>query len=197
MVAFVFKRINFLSGEFDIDHSGPRSNWEWKPTVPQQNNKSEVQIQPGGSIVFRLHLPWRAVPGKSASDGQIPFFTSDELPHYADALLEVYGILETPLRQGKRGRHPLPRKCPPPDLCHAVVVKERERGRVVNVTTRIVYGSEQQVIAALEASPVSTTINTYGVKRNNLTIRQYSRRMGRKVNAFSKERDSVDEDLRL
>ncbi len=137
-------------------------------------------------LVFRL---------KSATDGHIPFFTSDELPHYADALLEAYGIWQTPARQGKRGRYPLPRKHPPPDLCYAVVVKERERGRVVNVTTRIVYGSEQQVIAALKASPVSTTINTYGVERNNLTIRQHSRRMGRKVNAFSKERDYLEYQL--
>jgi len=139
-------------------------------------------------LVFRL---------KSATDGHIPFFTSDELPHYADALLEVYGVWETPPRQGNRGRYPLPRKSPPPDLCYAVVVKERERGRVVNVTTRIVYGSEQQVIAALNASPVSTTINTYGVERNNLTIRQHSRRMGRKVNAFSKERDYLEHQLTL
>ena len=139
-------------------------------------------------LVFRL---------KSATDGYIPFFTSDELPHYADALLEVYGIWYTPPRQGTRGRNPLPRKAPPPDLCYAVVVKEREKGRVVNVTTRIVYGSEQQVIAALNASPVSTTINTYGVERNNLTIRQHSRRMGRKVNAFSKERDYLEHQLTL
>jgi IS1 family transposase len=139
-------------------------------------------------LVFRL---------KSATDGHIPFFTSDELPHYADALLEVYGVWQTPPRQGQRGRYPLPRKYPPPDLCYAVVVKERERGRVVNVTTRIVYGSEHQVIAALKASPVSRTINTYGVERNNLTIRQHSRRMGRKVNAFSKERDYLEHQLTL
>ena len=139
-------------------------------------------------LVFRL---------KSATDEHIPFFTSDELPHYADALLEAYGIVYTPSRQGTRGRHPLPRKAPPPDLCYAVVVKERENGRVVNVTTRIVYGNEQQVIAALKTSPVSTTINTYGVERNNLTIRQQSRRMGRKVNAFSKERDYLEYRLTL
>jgi hypothetical protein len=47
-----------------------------------------------------------------------------------------------------------------------VIVKERERGRVVKVTTRIVYGSEQQVAAALNASPVSTTLNTGCVERN-------------------------------
>src|SRR3989475_13011262 len=84
-------------------------------------------------LLFRL---------KSATDGHIPFFTSDELPHYAHALLDVYGELKTPARCGSRGRFPLPSKYPPPDLCYAVVVKERERGRVVNVTTRIVYGSE-------------------------------------------------------
>ena len=102
--------------------------------------------------------------------------------------------MQTTLSQWRNG---FPRKYPPPDLCYAVVVKERERGRVVNVTTRIVYGSEQQVVAALKASPVSTTINTYGVERNNLTIRQHSRRMGRKVNAFSKERDYLEHQLTL
>lgn len=85
-------------------------------------------------LIFRL---------KSATDSHIPFFTSDDLPHYADALLDAYGVTVTPRRRGKRGRHPLPRKQPPPDLCYAVVVKEHQRGRVVSVTTRIVYGSKK------------------------------------------------------
>lgn len=139
-------------------------------------------------LVFRL---------KSATDGQIPFFTSDELPHYAAALLEVYGEWVQPPRNGTRGRFPKRRRVPPPDLCYAVVVKEREQGRVVEVTTRIVYGTTEQVEAALRASPVSHTINTYGVERNNLTVRQHSRRMSRKVNAFSKDRDYLEHQLTL
>ena len=139
-------------------------------------------------LVFRL---------KSATDGQIPFFTSDELPHYADALLEVYGQWVQPPRHGTRGRFPNPHRVPPPNLCYAVVVKERENGRVVEVTTRIVYGSTEQVEAALQASPVSRTINTYGVERNNLTVRQHSRRMSRKVNAFSKDPDYLEHQLTL
>ena len=99
---------------------------------------------------------------------QIPFFTSDELPHYADALLEVYGEQVQPQRKGTRGRFPKPYRVPPPDLCYAVVVKKREQGRVVEVSTRIVYGTTQQVEAALQASPVSYAINTYGVERNRL-----------------------------
>jgi IS1 family transposase len=118
-------------------------------------------------LVFRL---------KSASDGQIPFFTSDELPHYADALLEVYGQQVQPLRNGMRGRFP---RVP----CAASSSCSREAR---SSPTRIVYGTTQQVQAALEASPVSQAINTYGVERNNLTIRQHSRRMSRKVMPFQK-----------
>ena len=58
-------------------------------------------------LVFRL---------KSATDGQIPFFTSDELPHYAEALLDAYGQTVQPPRRGTRGRFPLPKRVPPPNL---------------------------------------------------------------------------------
>lgn len=78
-----------------------------------------------------------------------------------------------------------------------MVVKERERGRVVHVTTRIVYGTEEQIRTALHHSPVSQVINTYGVERNTLTVRQHSRRLGRKVNAFSKDRDFLEYPLTL
>ena len=56
------------------------------------------------------------------------------------------------------------------------------------MTTRLVYGTEQQLRTFLRTSPVSKTVNTYGVERNHLTVRQHSRRLGRKVNAFSKKR---------
>jgi hypothetical protein len=102
-----------------------------------------------------------------------------------------------PSRQGLRGRLPKPHRYPPPDLCYAVVVKERAHGRVVHVPTRIVYGTTAQVETALRTSPVSRAINTYGVERNNLTIRQHARRMGRKVNAFSKEPDYLEQQLTL
>ena len=83
------------------------------------------------------------------------------------------------------------------DHCYAIVVKERKHGRVIHVTTRVVYGTIAQVEAALQVSPVSRTINTYGVERNNLTVRQHARRLGRKVNAFSKEPDYLEHQLTL
>jgi IS1 family transposase len=134
---------------------------------------------------------------KSKHDSHLPFFTSDDLPHYAKALLEIYGETYTPPRKGPRGRLPLPRKRPPAELCYAVVIKEREGSRVVQVTTRLVYGTEEQLHRLLKTSPVSQTINTYGVERNNLTVRQHSRRLGRKVNAFSKKRAYLKHQLAL
>ena len=134
---------------------------------------------------------------KNRLDGHIPFFTSDDLPHYADALLEVYGQTLEPPRTGKRGRPRQAYKIPPENLLYAVVCKRREGSRVVEVTTQIVYGTPERVTQALSASPVSHAITTYGVERNNLTIRQHARRLGRKVNAFSKEHEYLEHQLAL
>ena len=43
----------------------------------------------------------------------------------------------------------------------------------------------------VQVSPVSRTINTYGVERNNLTVRPHARRWGRTVHAFAKELDDL------
>lgn len=134
---------------------------------------------------------------KTSLDGHIPFFTSDELPHYADALLDQYGEVYQPPKRPGPGRPPLPYKVPPTDLLYAVVVKRREQGRVVEVSTAVVYGSPERIAEVLNGSPTSKAISTYGVERNNLTIRQHSRRMGRKVNAFSKDREYLKHQLAL
>lgn len=139
-------------------------------------------------LVKRLH---------ATTDGHIPLFTSDDLPHYAHALLQEYGVSVTPPRKPGPGRPALPRKQPPEDLLYAVVVKRRENGHLQEVSTHIVYGTPEQIAAALQASPVSVTISTYGVERNNLTIRQHARRISRRVNAFSKDRDYLEDQLTL
>ena len=58
---------------------------------------------------------------------------------------------------------------------------------------RLVYGTTEQIETALRMSPVSRTITTYGAERQNLTVHQHARRMGRKVNAFSKAPDALEE----
>lgn len=121
------------------------------------------------------------------TDEHIPFFTSDQLPEYKNSLLHTYGQWYRPTRRGSRGRHPKPRRQPPPDLLYAQVVKKRNKGRIVEVGTRIVFGEPAAIAACLAASPVSQTLNTSFVERDNLTQRQHNRRLTRRTTGFSKD----------
>ena len=132
------------------------------------------------------------------TDDTIPFFTSDELRHYERALLETYAIVrEVPRQKGKRGRPPKSKLIPPPELRYAQVVKKRKKGRVVSIETAIIFGDPEKVKKLLAASPTSKNINTSFVERNNLTMRQSSRRLARGGNGFSKELCKLDSQLYL
>jgi hypothetical protein len=65
--------------------------------------------------------------------------------------------------------------------------KTRHKERVVHVELRIVFGEEDAIRAALEASPVSTTINTAFVERHHGTDRNRNGRKVRKTACFSKD----------
>ena len=84
-----------------------------------------------------------------------------------------------------------------PELHYATVHKTRDNGTVVQVEQRIVFGKEQDIHKILEQSPVSHTINTADVERNNLTLRQHSRRLTRKTNGFSKVKRNLEAQVLL
>ena len=113
--------------------------------------------------------------------------TSDDYPAYETAILHAYGATVTPPRTGKRGRPKAPYQAPPPGLTYATVTKKRAKGRVVEVGTRLVFGTLAAVLLALGMSKVSRAINTAFVERENATDRHRNARKARKTYRFSKD----------
>jgi len=113
--------------------------------------------------------------------------TTDEYAPYPQAILKAYGQCVLPPRTGKRGRPASPHWIAPPELNYATVHKTREKGRVVKVEARVIFGREQAVQAALNASTVSRHVNTSFLERQNGTDRNRNARKVRKTYCFSKD----------
>ena len=104
------------------------------------------------------------------------YFTSDGNNAYCDAINSVYCIYEALTKITKL----------PQELCYAQVIKEKKNGKLHNLDTKVVFGSEQLLKDYLSKSFCSNTINTSYVERCNLTMRQRNRRVERKSQGFSK-----------
>ena len=113
--------------------------------------------------------------------------TSDAYPAYETAILDAYGETVAPPRTGKPGRPKGPYKAPPAGLVYATVEKVRKKGRVVEILTRVVFGTMAAVAAALAGSGVSRSINTSFLERQHLTDRHHNARKTRKTYRFSKD----------
>jgi IS1 family transposase len=193
MWSFVYKKEKRLTAtEKVLSHYGDA--WVWIAFAPQWRLVPAFVVgkreqEQANLLIERL---------KGVSCGHIPFFTSDQWAHYPHALLHGYGVPEVVLDiPGKRGPKPKPKLLPPSDLLYAQVVKHRKRGRVVKVTTKVVFGTAEAIQACLQASSVSETINTSFVERNNLTCRQANRRLARKTLSYSKDLSWLEKHLWL
>jgi IS1 family transposase len=134
---------------------------------------------------------------KAVNDGSLHVFFSDQRPHYKEAILKSFGHWVQPERRGARGPFPKPRLKPPPDLLYAQVVKHRRKGRVVNITQKIVFGTAPMLQDYLDRSPVSQHLNTAFVERHNGTMRHQNRRFTRKTISFSKKDYYMERQLHL
>jgi hypothetical protein len=99
------------------------------------------------SVVSAINL-FKDVERKRSIHSPIPVFTSDNWDPFVEGLVNVYGYLETPHYNGI-GRKPLPQLIPYPNLKYAQVCKRKEKGRVVEVLQRVVFGDPVEVMEAL------------------------------------------------
>jgi hypothetical protein len=113
--------------------------------------------------------------------------TSDEYPAYETALLEAYGEEVATTATGRPARKMVAKKVPPAGMNYATVEKRREKGRVVEIVTRVVFGTMAAIQAVLAESKASRRINTSFVERQNATDRHHNARKVRKTYTFSKD----------
>ncbi len=161
----------------------------------QGDNWDHMALEPEHRLVVSV------VPGQRTADngekrvhdcktrsGSRPMnlMTSDEYPAYKTALLNAYGQEVVPPRTGKPGRPKAPYKVAPPELQDATVHKTRDKGRVVKVDFRVVFGTVVGVMAALAQSLGSKAINPAFIERQNGTDRKRNARKVRKRSCFSK-----------
>ena len=127
------------------------------------------------------------------TDGQLPeLITTDDYAPYLSVIISVYGVRQEDLGLTEAERAAFdwggwPEVYVPGEIAYATVHKEREQGRVVGVTRRVVLGTEDQVQEALRRGPTAGTINTSYVERWHGTNRHFNARKARKVYTFSKE----------
>jgi IS1 family transposase len=104
-----------------------------------------------------------------------------------EALVGEFHRPVTSPRTGRPGRPKGPSKVAPAGLAYATVEKVRKKGRVVEILTRVVFGTMAAVAAALAGSPVSRSINTSFLERQHLTDRHHNARKSRRTYRFSKD----------
>jgi len=122
---------------------------------------------------------------KENSDHQAPLFESDGW-FYSEVLTQVYGSQVIPPYKGI-GRKPLPRQVPDPGLKYAQIVKQRENGKIVKISTRIVLGDEAEIMDILDQSTRCPTISTSLVESRNGAFRKDNTRLIRKTKCHSKK----------
>ena len=117
-----------------------------------------------------------------------PLFTSDELPAYEEAFLDNFSE-ELPVEKtGGRGRPRIKsNKKANKDLKLAQVHKTRKNGKIVEISTKYVFGDPNEIEEIIRNSPVSNMINTSFVERHNGTIRSKVSRIVRESYSFSKK----------
>jgi hypothetical protein len=159
---------------------------DWDHTAIDPESRLLLALVPGKRDAANCLELIRQVHGRTAGRPDL-LITSDAHAPDATAIKAVYGVAQPQPRRPGPGRPPKPKRVLPPELCYATVCKKRKKGRVVEVTRALIFGTVLLLGAYLKRSAVSTTVNTSFVERNNGTDRHQNSRKRRKTYGFSKD----------
>jgi IS1 family transposase len=183
--AFVYKKEERCDPE---DPSDGRCGDHWDHVAFDPEHKLVVALVPGKRTRQNVRLLVREFHRRTGGRF-MRLITSDEYKPYRDAILEAYGESYPRRRKGPRGRRPHPGRRAPQGLLYVAVHKHRRKGRVVRVSTHIIYGSREELEKALAASGCSREVNIAFVERYNGTDRHQNARKLRRSYRFSKDWD--------
>ena len=184
--AFVYKKQDQCDPEDRADHTAGDC---WDHVAFDPEHRLVLGVVFGKRSATRILKLLEAVKGQ-LQDRTPRLVTSDQFSCYQTVIRQVWRTL-LPLEQDKRckrrRRPKQPQSRPDPALNYATVCKQRKHGRVVAVETKAVFGSVASLAAALDASSVSSAVNTSFVERHNGTDRHRNARKMRKTYRFSKD----------
>jgi hypothetical protein len=158
----------------------------WDHTAIDSESRLVLAVVPAARDVEAVEQVVGEVKDRTAGR-VLDLVTSDEYPAYRTALLNAYGEEVATTATGRRVRKMVPEKVPPEGMNYATVEKRRSKGRVVEIVTRVVFGTMASVASALARSTASQGINTSFVERQNATDRHRNARKVRKTYTFSKD----------
>jgi IS1 family transposase len=161
----------------------------WDHTAVDPEHRLLLAVVPGKRTLENCQKVVGEVKGRTGGRTDL-LLTSDEHAPYATAIEEAYHELVAVPRRPGPGRPANPKRVMPAGLCYATVCKKREKGRVVAVTRKLVFGLAWVLALLLARSKVSKRINTAFVERNNGTDRRQNGRKHRKTYGFSKDAET-------
>jgi IS1 family transposase len=166
--------------------AGARQGDNWDHVALDPEHRLVVSVVPGKRTQDKVHRLVQDFKGRTGGR-LMNLMTSDEYPAYKAAIFEAYAVEQAQPRAGRPGRPRKPKQVLPKGLKYATAHKGRKNGRVVKVTTRVVFGTLAAVAAALALSLVSKVVSTAFVERHNGSDRNRNRRKVRKTCCFSKD----------
>ncbi len=182
--SFVGKKQKHCDLEKREDH---RAGDCWDHVVFDPEHRLVLGVVSGKrSSTFVLDLLKRA---RQQLQGRTPrLITTDNFSAYATTIELVFGSPARPVPSGQGRKRSAP-DLRAPALNYATVEKRYEEGQLVDIDTRVIFGTRKSVAQALKQSSVSRAINTSFIERHNATDRHRNVRKARRTYRFSKDWD--------